>query len=78
MFTGNRIESYGGNLTITQRYTSRARGIKYADSDIIIRSSGGREFIWMTRQLLLPNLEQTYSVTLTEESFTVNQQPANR
>ncbi|XP_050723887.1 basement membrane-specific heparan sulfate proteoglycan core protein-like isoform X5 [Eriocheir sinensis] len=78
MFTGNRLESYGGNLTITQRYQTRAGGNTYSDSDIIIRSSGGREFIWMTPQSLVPNREQTYTVTLTENSFTVNQQPASR
>ncbi|XP_071516712.1 basement membrane-specific heparan sulfate proteoglycan core protein-like isoform X3 [Panulirus ornatus] len=78
MFTGNRLPSYGGNITITQRYEARPGGNTYADPDIIIRSSGGREFIWMSPRPLQPNVEQTYSVRLTEDSFTMNQQPASR
>nr|XP_045613717.1 basement membrane-specific heparan sulfate proteoglycan core protein-like isoform X12 [Procambarus clarkii] len=78
MFTGNRLASYGGNLTITQRYQAQSGGNTYADADIIIRSSGGREFIWMIPRPLQPNIEQTYVVALTEDSFTMNQQPASR
>ncbi|KAK8750302.1 hypothetical protein OTU49_014768 [Cherax quadricarinatus] len=78
MFTGNRLPSYGGNLTITQRYQAHPAGNTYADPDIIIRSSGGREFIWMMSRPLQQNIEQTYSVVLTEDSFTMNQQPASR
>lgn len=78
MFTGNRLPSYGGNLTITQRYEARPGGNTYADPDIIIRSSGGREFIWMSQRPLQPNVERTYSVRLIEDSFTMNQQPASR
>lgn len=78
MFTGNRLASYGGNLTVTQWYQTESGGDIYADSDIIIRSAGGREFIWMKSKPLEPNSKQPYSVLLTESSFTMNQQPATR
>ncbi|XP_066985998.1 basement membrane-specific heparan sulfate proteoglycan core protein [Macrobrachium rosenbergii] len=78
MFTGNRLPSYGGNLTITQRYQAQSGGNQYADPDVIIRSSGGRELIWMNNRPLQPNILQTYVVPLFEENFTMNQQPASR
>lgn len=78
MFTGNRLESYGGNLTVTQRYQTRPGGNTYAEPDIIIRSTDGRELIWMTSRPLQQNIEQTYSVVLDENSFTMNQRPATR
>lgn len=78
MFTGNRLASYGGNLSVTQWYETDAADEMYSDSNIIIRSSGGREFIWMNLTPLRPNEKQPYSVLLTESSFTVNQQLATR
>lgn len=78
MFTGNRLASYGGNLSVTQWYETEAGDDFYSDSDIIMRSSGGREFIWMKPTPLRPNEKQPYSVLLTESSFTVNQQLATR
>lgn len=78
MFTGNRLPSYGGNLTITQRYEALPGGNTYADADVIIRSSGGREFVWMNSQTLPQNRDQTFVVHLIEGSFTTNQQPATR
>ncbi|KAK3867232.1 hypothetical protein Pcinc_027289 [Petrolisthes cinctipes] len=78
MFTGNRLASYGGNLSVTQWYETESGDDIYTDSDIIIRSSGGREFIWMKPTPLRPNEKQPYSVLLTESSFTVNQQLATR
>ncbi|XP_042860326.1 basement membrane-specific heparan sulfate proteoglycan core protein-like isoform X47 [Penaeus japonicus] len=78
MFTGNRLASYGGNLTITQKYVAYSGSNTYADPDVIIRSAGGLEFIWMISRSLPQNTLQTYTVPLVESSFTMNQQPASR
>ncbi|XP_047486482.1 basement membrane-specific heparan sulfate proteoglycan core protein-like isoform X22 [Penaeus chinensis] len=78
MFTGNRLASYGGNLTITQRYVAFPGSNTFADPDVIIRSAGGLEFIWMISRSLPQNALQTYTVPLIETSFTMNQQPASR
>ncbi|XP_045130066.1 basement membrane-specific heparan sulfate proteoglycan core protein-like isoform X13 [Portunus trituberculatus] len=81
MFTGNRLESYGGNLTVTQKFQMQPGAGIYLESDVIIRSTSGREFFWMRPRHLeqnIQNREQTYTVLLNEDSFTMNQQPASR
>ncbi|CAL4087148.1 unnamed protein product, partial [Meganyctiphanes norvegica] len=78
MFTGNRLTSYGGNLTVTQQFDAERTGAQFADADVIFKSSKGREFIWMNPDRLQTRQPKSYSVLLTEKSFTVNQQPASR
>lgn len=40
VFTGNKIKSYGGNLTLTQHITSAPNSLSYKDQDIILIGNG--------------------------------------
>ncbi|KAI5699533.1 hypothetical protein M8J75_004395 [Diaphorina citri] len=67
-FTGNRITSYGGKLTWTQRYTAGPGAINFDDTDVVIYGNG-ISLYWDHDEKLIPNSPKTYSVPLIERGW---------
>ncbi|XP_046397627.1 basement membrane-specific heparan sulfate proteoglycan core protein-like isoform X3 [Ischnura elegans] len=67
-FTGNKVTSYGGKLTLTQRYISRSGASEYSDTDVII-TGGGITLFWKNPMETRPNQPFTYSVPLFESEW---------
>ncbi|KAG8224763.1 hypothetical protein J437_LFUL005332 [Ladona fulva] len=67
-FTGNKVLSYGGKLSITQRYTARSGSQEYSDTDVII-SGNGITLYWKNPTNLTPNQPHTYVVPLVEHEW---------
>ncbi|XP_021927336.1 basement membrane-specific heparan sulfate proteoglycan core protein isoform X6 [Zootermopsis nevadensis] len=64
-FTGNRITSYGGNLTVTQLYRTLPGASYSSDTDIIIYGSG-ISIYWTNIDQIIPDRAVAFSVPLVE------------
>ncbi|XP_069692113.1 basement membrane-specific heparan sulfate proteoglycan core protein isoform X26 [Periplaneta americana] len=67
-FTGNRITSYGGNLTITQLYRTWPGAGPSSDTDVIIFGSG-ISIYWTNPDEISPDRTVTYTVPLVETTW---------
>lgn len=52
-FTGNKVKSYGGNLTLTQHFEARPEAIAYQDQDVLLIGNGITLF-WTNQQQIRP------------------------
>ncbi|XP_049843588.1 basement membrane-specific heparan sulfate proteoglycan core protein isoform X30 [Schistocerca gregaria] len=64
-FTGNKLESYGGYLNITQSYSAQPNSRRYYDTDIVIVGNG-ISIYWSGVPDTRPDVPFTYSVQLKE------------
>ncbi|PNF14537.1 hypothetical protein B7P43_G15031, partial [Cryptotermes secundus] len=65
-FTGNRITSYGGNLTVTQLYRNQPAGASpSSDTDVIIYGSGISVY-WTNINEVISDRAVTFSIPLVE------------
>ncbi|KAK0088927.1 hypothetical protein PV326_004677, partial [Microctonus aethiopoides] len=64
-FTGNKIKSYGGNLTLTQRYSAYPGTPPIKDQDVIL-SGNSITLFWTNPHELIRDRAITYSVPLRE------------
>ncbi|XP_023290722.1 basement membrane-specific heparan sulfate proteoglycan core protein [Orussus abietinus] len=67
-FTGNRVKSYGGNLTMTQHITAYPGAISQKDQDVLLVGNGITLY-WTNPQELQPDIPLTYSVPLKESEW---------
>ncbi|KAK7791103.1 hypothetical protein R5R35_012915 [Gryllus longicercus] len=67
-FTGNKLASYGGNLSVTQRYTARPGSQWQQDTDILIFGNGIRIY-WSGENTIQPDLPVTHVVPLVEREW---------
>ncbi|CAG2056368.1 unnamed protein product, partial [Timema podura] len=67
-FTGNKVSSYGGNLTVTQHYTARAGAERLYDTDVVI-SGNGISLYWTYQGDVAPDTPLTFTVPLREASW---------
>ncbi|XP_076237238.1 basement membrane-specific heparan sulfate proteoglycan core protein-like isoform X3 [Calliopsis andreniformis] len=68
VFTGNKVKSYGGNLTLTQHITAYPGAQSYKDQDIILVGNGITLF-WTNPVEIQPDVPLTYSVPLRESEW---------
>ncbi|XP_019884797.1 basement membrane-specific heparan sulfate proteoglycan core protein isoform X13 [Camponotus floridanus] len=68
VFTGNKVKSYGGNLTLTQHITAYPGAQSYKDQDILLIGNGITLF-WTNPTELQPDIPLTYSVPLKENEW---------
>ncbi|XP_072758580.1 basement membrane-specific heparan sulfate proteoglycan core protein isoform X9 [Anoplolepis gracilipes] len=68
VFTGNKVKSYGGNLTLTQHITANPGAQSYKDQDILLIGNGITLF-WTNPTELQPDIPLTYSVPLKEHEW---------
>ncbi|XP_026667400.1 basement membrane-specific heparan sulfate proteoglycan core protein-like [Ceratina calcarata] len=68
IFTGNKVKSYGGNLTLTQHITAYPGAQSYKDQDIILVGNGITLF-WTNPNDIQPDVPLTYSVPLRESEW---------
>ncbi|RLU19726.1 hypothetical protein DMN91_008283 [Ooceraea biroi] len=68
VFTGNKVKSYGGSLTLTQHITARSGAQSYKDQDILLIGNGITLF-WTNPTELQPDIPMTYSVPLKENEW---------
>ncbi|XP_034945971.1 basement membrane-specific heparan sulfate proteoglycan core protein isoform X4 [Chelonus insularis] len=68
VFIGNQVKSYGGNLTLTQRFTARPGANPLKDQDVIL-SGNGITLFWTNSQEPYPNQTITYTVRLRETEW---------
>ncbi|XP_029051246.2 basement membrane-specific heparan sulfate proteoglycan core protein isoform X2 [Osmia bicornis bicornis] len=68
IFTGNKVKSYGGNLTLTQHITAHPGAQSYKDQDIILIGNGITLF-WTNPVDIQPDIPLTYSVPLRESEW---------
>ncbi|XP_054009839.1 basement membrane-specific heparan sulfate proteoglycan core protein-like isoform X3 [Hylaeus anthracinus] len=68
VFTGNKVKSYGGNLTLTQHITAHPGAQSYKDQDIILVGNGITLF-WTNPVEIQPNIPLTYTVPLRESEW---------
>ncbi|XP_034185293.1 terribly reduced optic lobes isoform X7 [Osmia lignaria lignaria] len=68
IFTGNKVKSYGGNLTLTQHITAYPGAQSYKDQDIILIGNGITLF-WTNPMDIQPDIPLTYSVPLRESEW---------
>ncbi|XP_015437459.1 PREDICTED: basement membrane-specific heparan sulfate proteoglycan core protein [Dufourea novaeangliae] len=68
VFTGNKVKSYGGNLTLTQQITAYPGAQSYKDQDIILIGNGITLF-WTNPKEIQPDLPLTYTVPLRETEW---------
>lgn len=55
VFTGDKVKSYGGNLTLTQHITTTAGAQSYKDQDVILVGNGITLF-WTNPVDIQPNV----------------------
>nr|CAD7195790.1 unnamed protein product [Timema douglasi] len=67
-FTGNKVSSYGGSLTVTQHYTARAGAERLYDTDVVI-SGNGISLYWTYQGDVAPDQPLTFTVPLREASW---------
>ncbi|XP_076378245.1 terribly reduced optic lobes isoform X1 [Megalopta genalis] len=68
ILTGNKIKSYGGNLTLTQHITAYPGAQSYKDQDIILVGNGITLF-WTNPVEIQPDVPLTYSAPLRESEW---------
>ncbi|XP_044017592.1 basement membrane-specific heparan sulfate proteoglycan core protein-like isoform X4 [Aphidius gifuensis] len=68
IFTGNKIKSYGGNLTLTQRFTASPNSKTLEDQDVTLLGNGITLF-WTNPKKLTSDNTLTYSVPLRESEW---------
>ncbi|XP_067214275.1 basement membrane-specific heparan sulfate proteoglycan core protein isoform X33 [Linepithema humile] len=68
VFTGNKVKSYGGNLTLTQHITAYPGAQSYKDQDILLIGNGVTLF-WTNPAEIQPDVPLTYSVPLVENEW---------
>ncbi|XP_076230674.1 terribly reduced optic lobes isoform X32 [Nomia melanderi] len=68
VLTGNKVKSYGGNLTLTQHITAAPNSLSYKDQDIILIGNGITLF-WTNPVEIQPDVPMTYSVPLRESEW---------
>ncbi|CAL1682411.1 unnamed protein product [Lasius platythorax] len=68
VFTGNKVKSYGGNLTLTQHVTAYPGAQSYKDQDILLIGNGITLF-WTNPTELQLETPLTYSVPLKENEW---------
>ncbi|XP_061934443.1 basement membrane-specific heparan sulfate proteoglycan core protein isoform X28 [Apis cerana] len=68
IFTGNKVKSYGGNLTLTQHITAYSGAQSYKDQDIILIGNGITLF-WTNPTEIQPDIPLTYSVPFRESEW---------
>ncbi|XP_076397846.1 terribly reduced optic lobes isoform X10 [Megachile rotundata] len=68
IFTGNKVKSYGGNLTLTQHVTAHPGAQSYKDQDIILIGNGITLY-WTNPDDIEPDIQLTYSVPLRESEW---------
>ncbi|XP_063983584.1 basement membrane-specific heparan sulfate proteoglycan core protein-like isoform X16 [Diachasmimorpha longicaudata] len=67
-FTGNKIKSYGGNLTLTQRFKAEEGAKSIVDQDVMLLGNGISLF-WTNSISVYPDAHITYSVPLRESEW---------
>lgn len=68
VFTGNKVKSYGGNLTLTQHITAYPGAQSYKDQDILLIGNGITLF-WTNPTELQPDIPLVYKIYLTFYNF---------
>ncbi|XP_076481716.1 terribly reduced optic lobes isoform X13 [Bombus vancouverensis nearcticus] len=68
IFTGNKVKSYGGSLTLTQHITAIPGAQSYKDQDIILIGNGITLF-WTNPIDIQPDVPLTYSVPFRESEW---------
>ncbi|XP_025163883.1 basement membrane-specific heparan sulfate proteoglycan core protein [Harpegnathos saltator] len=68
VFTGNKVKSYGGNLTLTQHITAYPEAKSYKDQDILLIGNGITLF-WTNPTEIQPDIPMTYTVPLKENEW---------
>ncbi|XP_011864494.1 PREDICTED: basement membrane-specific heparan sulfate proteoglycan core protein isoform X13 [Vollenhovia emeryi] len=68
VFTGNKVKSYGGNLTLTQHITAYPGAQSYKDQDILLIGNGITLY-WTNPVELQPEIPLTYHVPLKEHEW---------
>ncbi|XP_014478060.1 PREDICTED: basement membrane-specific heparan sulfate proteoglycan core protein isoform X5 [Dinoponera quadriceps] len=68
VFTGNKVKSYGGNLTLTQHITAYPEAKSYKDQDILLIGNGVTLF-WTNPTEIQPDISMTYTVPLRENEW---------
>lgn len=71
VFTGNKVKSYGGNLTLTQHITAYPGAQSYKDQDILLIGNGITLF-WTNPTELQPDIPLVYKIYLTFNNFIKN------
>ncbi|XP_034241184.1 basement membrane-specific heparan sulfate proteoglycan core protein-like isoform X2 [Thrips palmi] len=66
-FTGNKITSYGGNLTFTQKYLARYGAQHTHDQDVVLFGNG-ISIYWSNLGRTEPNVTQVVSIPLQESA----------
>ncbi|XP_065222037.1 basement membrane-specific heparan sulfate proteoglycan core protein isoform X4 [Planococcus citri] len=69
-FTGNKLSSYGGNLTWTQGYSGPSDAVPFNDIDLIIYGGDGVNLFWTSGVSMGPGVPATRSAKLEENEFT--------
>ncbi|XP_057332116.1 basement membrane-specific heparan sulfate proteoglycan core protein isoform X8 [Microplitis mediator] len=67
-FTGNRVKSYGGNLTLTQRFSAYHDSKPLKDQDVML-GGNGITLYWVNPREPYPNTSMTYTVPLRETEW---------
>ncbi|XP_053595057.1 basement membrane-specific heparan sulfate proteoglycan core protein isoform X11 [Microplitis demolitor] len=67
-FTGNRVKSYGGNLTLTQRFSAYHDSKPLKDQDVML-GGNGITLYWVNPREPYPNTSMTYTVPLREAEW---------
>jgi len=68
VFTGNKVKSYGGSLTLTQHITAHPGAQSYKDQDILLIGNGITLF-WTNPTELQPDIPLVCTVYLIFYSF---------
>ncbi|XP_066593540.1 basement membrane-specific heparan sulfate proteoglycan core protein [Prorops nasuta] len=68
VFTGNKVKSYAGKLTLTQHISAHYGATNYKDQDIILIGNGITLF-WTNPEDIEPDTPLTYSVELRESEW---------
>ncbi|XP_044579343.1 basement membrane-specific heparan sulfate proteoglycan core protein isoform X2 [Cotesia glomerata] len=67
-FTGNKVKSYGGNLTLTQRFSAHHESKPLKDQDVMLIGNGITLY-WVNSREPYPNISMTYTVPLRETEW---------
>ncbi|XP_038056132.1 laminin subunit alpha-2-like [Patiria miniata] len=68
-FVGNKVSSYGGNLSFTLAYRLKPPSISPVDSTVDIKILGVRYAVTLDTPELLPDVKQAFSIKLLEHNF---------